>query len=118
MSFDNLGLHEGLTRALTAAGYAQPTSVQAEAIPASLAGKDLMVSSRTGSGKTASFILAGMTMVLKARAAKAEPKGVKKTAAKKPAAKKAPAKPKAAEAVVAVEIAAETTAPVEAAAQE
>jgi len=53
----------------------------------------------------------------KARAAKAEPKGVKKADAKKPAAKKAaPSKPKAAE--VAAEVAVETTAPVETAVQE
>ena len=67
MSFDTLGLHESLTRALSAAGYTEPTSVQAEAIPAALAGKDLMVSSRTGSGKTASFILPALTLVMKAR---------------------------------------------------
>ncbi|MDP3611119.1 MAG: DEAD/DEAH box helicase, partial [Rubrivivax sp.] len=67
MSFDTLGLIEPLTRALTAAGYTEPTSVQAEAIPAALAGKDLMVSSRTGSGKTASFILPALSLVMKAR---------------------------------------------------
>ena len=67
MSFDTLNLHETLSRALTAAGYTAPTSVQAEAIPAALAGKDLMVSSRTGSGKTASFILPALTLILKAR---------------------------------------------------
>ena len=67
MSFDNLNLHETLKRALSAAGYTEPTSVQAEAIPAALAGKDLMVSSRTGSGKTASFILPALTLILKAR---------------------------------------------------
>jgi superfamily II DNA/RNA helicase len=59
-----------LTRALTAAGYTEPTEVQAQAIPAALAGQDLMVSSRTGSGKTASFMLPALTLVLKARAAK------------------------------------------------
>ena len=67
MSFDTLGLNETLTRALSAAGYTEPTSVQAEAIPAALAKKDLMVSSRTGSGKTASFMLPALTLVLKAR---------------------------------------------------
>jgi superfamily II DNA/RNA helicase len=74
MSFDTLGLHETLARALTAAGYTEPTAVQAEAIPAALAGKDLMVSSRTGSGKTASFMLPALTLVLKARAANAPPR--------------------------------------------
>ena len=67
MSFESLGLHETLNRALASAGYTEPTSVQAEAIPAALGGKDLMVSSRTGSGKTASFMLPALTLVLKAR---------------------------------------------------
>ena len=67
MSFDSLGLPELLTRALTAAGYTEPTSVQAEAIPAAVAGADLMVSSRTGSGKTASFMLPALMRVLKSR---------------------------------------------------
>ena len=57
MSFDTLGLPEPLLRALATAGYAVPTDVQAAAIPAALAGRDLRVSSRTGSGKTASFML-------------------------------------------------------------
>ncbi len=66
-TFETLSLHETLTRALTAAGYTEPTSVQAAAIPVALAGKDLMVSSRTGSGKTAAFILPALTLVMKAR---------------------------------------------------
>jgi len=67
MSFESLALHEALARALTAANYTAPTAVQNEAIPAGLAGKDLMVSARTGSGKTAAFILPALTLVLKAR---------------------------------------------------
>jgi superfamily II DNA/RNA helicase len=67
MSFESLHLHEALSRALVAASYTEPTSVQAAAIPVALAGKDLMVSSRTGSGKTASFMLPALTLVLKAR---------------------------------------------------
>jgi superfamily II DNA/RNA helicase len=67
MSFEPLGLLEPLTRALAAANYTQPTTVQEQAIPAALAGKDVMVSSRTGSGKTASFMLPALTLVLKAR---------------------------------------------------
>jgi superfamily II DNA/RNA helicase len=67
MSFEPLGLNEVLTRALTAAGYTQPTGVQEQAIPAALAGKDLMVSARTGSGKTAAFILPALTRVLAGR---------------------------------------------------
>jgi len=67
MSFEALNLNEVLTRALGAAGYTEPTEVQAAAIPAALAGKDLMVSSRTGSGKTASFMLPALTRILAQR---------------------------------------------------
>ena len=57
MTFAELGLHPALLEALTVSGYTQPTPVQAQAIPAMLAGRDLMVSSQTGSGKTAAFML-------------------------------------------------------------
>ncbi|HLL17512.1 MAG TPA: DEAD/DEAH box helicase, partial [Rubrivivax sp.] len=67
MSFETLDLNQHLLRALQAASYTEPTEVQAAAIPPALAGKDLMVSSRTGSGKTASFMLPALTRVLKAR---------------------------------------------------
>jgi superfamily II DNA/RNA helicase len=56
-AFTALGLVEPLTRALADAGYLTPTSVQVRAIPEALAGHDLMVSSQTGSGKTAAFML-------------------------------------------------------------
>ena len=67
MSFESMGLHPALSRALADAGYTQPTEVQSRAIPAALAGGDLMVSSRTGSGKTASFALPALARVLLAR---------------------------------------------------
>ena len=57
MTFEALGLHPSLLKTLADAGYTQPTPVQEQAIPAALAGRDLMVSSRTGSGKTAAFML-------------------------------------------------------------
>ncbi|MCU0774236.1 MAG: DEAD/DEAH box helicase [Ideonella sp.] len=69
MSFDTLGLHDSLLKALAETGYTEPTTVQAQAIPAALAGGDLMVSSSTGSGKTASFVLPALMRVLAARAA-------------------------------------------------
>ena len=72
MSFDSkfatLGLNEALSRALTDAGYENATEVQALAIPPAMAGKDLMVSSSTGSGKTASFILPALQRIMAARA--------------------------------------------------
>ncbi len=57
MSFSSLGLDPSLLATLTALGYTEPTPVQREAIPAAIAGGDLLVSSQTGSGKTAAFLL-------------------------------------------------------------
>lgn len=57
MTFAEIGLHEALLKALTDSGYTEPTAVQAQAIPAALEGRDLLVSSQTGSGKTAAFML-------------------------------------------------------------
>jgi superfamily II DNA/RNA helicase len=56
-TFESLGLCADIVSALTAAGYQNPTPVQQRAIPAALAGRDLLVSSPTGSGKTAAFML-------------------------------------------------------------
>jgi superfamily II DNA/RNA helicase len=68
MTFESLGLPEPLLRAVADAGYAEPTTVQAAAIPPAMAGTDLMVAAATGSGKTASFILPALNRVLAARA--------------------------------------------------
>ena len=57
MTFETLGLHSSILKALTEAGYSKPTPVQEQAVPAALQGRDLMVSSQTGSGKTAAFML-------------------------------------------------------------
>ncbi|ACC70549.1 DEAD/DEAH box helicase [Paraburkholderia phymatum] len=56
-TFAELGLSAEIVSALTAAGYKSPTPVQQRAIPAGIAGRDLLVSSPTGSGKTAAFML-------------------------------------------------------------
>src|SRR5438105_15963905 len=60
MSFSTLGLDSSLLDNLKRLGYNGPTPVQREAIPAVLAGGDLLVSSQTGSGKTAAFVLPGL----------------------------------------------------------
>jgi len=57
MTFASLGLSDALVRAVTDLGFRQPTPVQVAAIPAILAGGDLWASAKTGSGKTAAFLL-------------------------------------------------------------
>jgi superfamily II DNA/RNA helicase len=55
--FASLGLSPALVRAAGELGYAMPTPIQAAAIPAALAGGDVLGSAETGSGKTAAFAL-------------------------------------------------------------
>ncbi|MDD2724455.1 MAG: DEAD/DEAH box helicase [Methylovulum sp.] len=57
LSFAQLALEEALQAAIAKLGFTQPTPVQQQAIPPALAGKDLLVSAETGSGKTAAFLL-------------------------------------------------------------
>jgi ATP-dependent RNA helicase DeaD len=56
-SFDEMGLSEGVRRAVAERGYERPTPVQARAFRPTLAGKDLIVRSKTGTGKTAAFAI-------------------------------------------------------------
>ena len=57
MSFAALGLSNEIVRAVTERGYTDPTPVQLQAIPAVLAGGDLLAGAQTGTGKTAGFTL-------------------------------------------------------------
>jgi len=57
MSFSDLGLVPGLLRAVAEKGYATPTTIQRQAIPAVLAGRDVLAGAQTGTGKTAAFVL-------------------------------------------------------------
>ena len=57
MSFNSLGLADESVRAITDHGYTIPTPIQAQAIPAVLAGGDLLAGAQTGTGKTAGFTL-------------------------------------------------------------
>src|SRR5438876_1262825 len=54
-SFADLNLTAETLASLDAMGYRAPTEVQAETLPRALAGKDLVVQSRTGTGQTAAF---------------------------------------------------------------
>lgn len=57
MSFDELGLAPELLRAVREQGYTQATPVQQQSIPHILAGRDVLAAARTGTGKTAGFVL-------------------------------------------------------------
>ena len=64
MSFESLNLNSAILQALAAAGYTDPTPVQSQTIPDALAGRDLMVSAPTGTGKTAAFVLPALQRLL------------------------------------------------------
>lgn len=57
MSFSTFGLSDEIIRAVTERGYTVPTPIQTQAIPAVLAGGDLLAGAQTGTGKTAGFTL-------------------------------------------------------------
>ena len=63
MSFDSLGLAPALLSSIERTGFTTPTPVQMAAIPPAMAGSDLMVSSQTGSGKTAAFMLPALNRI-------------------------------------------------------
>ena len=64
MTFETLGLSPRLVEGLRAKGFADPTPIQAQAIPHVLAGRDLMGLARTGTGKTAAFALPLLNRIL------------------------------------------------------
>jgi ATP-dependent RNA helicase RhlE len=55
MSFEHFNLHSSITTAVKTLGFSTPTPIQREAIPAVMAGRDLMGLAQTGTGKTAAF---------------------------------------------------------------
>jgi len=57
MPFSKLGLSDPILKAIADLGYTAPTSIQKQAIPVILSGKDLVAAAQTGTGKTASFVL-------------------------------------------------------------
>ncbi|MGN1056620.1 MAG: DEAD/DEAH box helicase [Comamonas sp.] len=57
MTFEELNLAPAIVKAVLEQGYENPTPIQAQAIPAVLAGKDLLAGAQTGTGKTAAFSL-------------------------------------------------------------
>ena len=67
MPFQALGLHSPLAQAAATVGFAVPTPVQREAIPAILGGRDMLASAHTGSGKTAAYLLPVLQRLLDRR---------------------------------------------------
>ncbi len=68
MKFSELGLSPKVQAAIEAAGYTEPTPIQAQAIPFALAGRDVLGIAQTGTGKTASFVLPMLTKLETGRA--------------------------------------------------
>jgi ATP-dependent RNA helicase RhlE len=57
MPFSRLGLSPQVLEGVSASGYTEPTAIQLRAIPVVMAGRDLIGSAQTGTGKTAAFAL-------------------------------------------------------------
>lgn len=103
-SWSSLGMHDALLRRLALAGFAQPTPIQRECLPAAVHGRrDVIGAAETGSGKTLAFGLPMLQRLLEERpellpksaaapadAPAAASKATAKKAAKKAAAKQAP----------------------------
>ena len=67
-TFADLGLSPKVQAAITAAGYVNPTPIQAAAIPVAITGRDVLGIAQTGTGKTASFVLPMITRLESGRA--------------------------------------------------
>lgn len=70
MSFTSLGLDPAFLKVLSEEGYAGPTPIQQEAIPAVIGGKDVLGIACTGSGKTAGYVLPILHNLRRARVAR------------------------------------------------
>lgn len=64
-SFTDFGLDPRLVQAIAQEQYREPTLVQAKAIPLGLEGKDVLAKAKTGSGKTAAYVLPVLQAILK-----------------------------------------------------
>ncbi|MEU0068915.1 DEAD/DEAH box helicase [Streptomyces sp. NPDC006332] len=76
VTFEDLGLPEGVVRKLAQNGVTTPFPIQAATIPDALAGKDILGRGRTGSGKTLSFGLPTLTRLSGSRSEKHRPRAV------------------------------------------
>ena len=93
ITFAELGLNEQILAGVATLGFNAPTPVQAEAIPAVLAGKDVVASAQTGTGKTAAFMLPTLQRIAVEKPGEVEkPNAKKRNAAAERNAKRGSAK--------------------------
>lgn len=74
MTFKDLNITEPILKAIEEKGYTEPTPIQVKAIPAALAGKDILGCAQTGTGKTAAFAI---PIIQHLQADKGQCKGIK-----------------------------------------
>lgn len=67
LKFDDLNLARPILSALKSAGYITPTPIQAQAIPAAMSGRDLLLSARTGSWQNSGVCIAHFAQIIKQR---------------------------------------------------
>ncbi len=75
MKFNELPLHQSLLKGIDHASFVECMTVQENVLPVSLTGKDVMVQSKTGSGKTAVFLLTILQNIAQQKAEGKEPEG-------------------------------------------
>ncbi|KAK9461380.1 P-loop containing nucleoside triphosphate hydrolase protein [Lipomyces oligophaga] len=77
VSFESLGLDARLVQAITRLKFNSPTLIQEQAIPLALQGKDIFARAKTGSGKTAAYVLPVVESILRQREDKPEEVGTR-----------------------------------------
>ena len=81
ITFAELGLNEQILAGVATLGFSVPTPVQTAAIPAVLAGKDVVASAQTGTGKTAAFMLPTLQRIAVEKRGEAEKPDAKERSA-------------------------------------
>src|SRR5713101_4246714 len=75
MDFASLDLPEPVLQGIREAGFVTATPIQEAALPLALRGKDVAGQSQTGTGKTAAFLIAAFTRMLRTPAPPSGPPG-------------------------------------------
>lgn len=65
MNFNTFSFHPQINAGISTAGYSTPTPIQAQTMPAILAGSDVLGLAQTGTGKTAAFVLPILQRLMK-----------------------------------------------------